>query len=275
MSKLSPPLKALLKSPASRPDPVPAPAGIRRVYDELAADAGRHKLGMRPWLAISTAATVTLNSPASLTLLHSVASARSSDPTSSASLIRDVGFRCISFNGIPRTINALVALRASLPSDVIQRLDKERKRRTRQCSDFTVEKSLGRDLFESVYGSLTARLTRKLDDAHPDLGRYIVHHHYGALLAQSEEGFPRLLTSVVAVACLRAQTGVGPQLLSHVYGLRKASLDGSWRRGWVYETDGEEAAARWLMTDDGAEWLLRSVDAVVEALGGANFAATS
>ncbi|RDA93504.1 hypothetical protein CP533_3967 [Ophiocordyceps camponoti-saundersi (nom. inval.)] len=271
MSKLSPSLKSLLKSPASRPDPVSAPAGIRRVYDDLAADAGRHKLGMRPWLAISTAATVTLNSPGSLIHLHAVASARS-DATTSACLMREVGFRCISFNGIPRTINALVALRAALPSVVNDRLDEESKS---QCSDFTVEKRLGRQLFESVYGPLASRLTRKLDDAHPNLTRYILHHHYGALLAQASEPFPRLLTSVVAVACLRAQTGVGPQLLSHVYGLRKADLDGSWRRDWLYEKDGDEEAARWLMTDDGGEWLLRSIDVIVEAFGGGNFAATS
>ncbi|RCI13337.1 hypothetical protein L249_1203 [Ophiocordyceps polyrhachis-furcata BCC 54312] len=264
MSKLSPSLKALIKSPASRPDPVPAPAGIRRVYDELAADAGRHKLGMRPWLAISTAATVTLNSPVSLALLHSVASARA-DAISSASFMREVAFRSISFNGIPRTINALVALRAALPSDVVHGLDKDSRTRPSCSDDLTVQ---GRHLFESVYGSLTARLTRKLDDAHPDLSRYIIRHHYGALLAQSSERFPRLLTSVVAVACLRAQTGVGPQLLSHVYGLRKATLD-----GWLHETDGD---ARWLMTDDGGEWLLTSVDTVIEAFGGGgggNFAA--
>ena len=39
----------------------------------------------------------------------------------------------------------------------------------------------------------------------------------------------RIATSVIAVACLRAQTGVGPQVTSHIFGLRKALDDGSWK----------------------------------------------
>lgn len=79
-----------------------------------------------------------------------------------------------------------------------------------------------------------------------------------------------MLTSVVAIACLRAQTGVGPQVLSHVFGLRKAMQDGS------YESDGmdveELAAARWLAGDEGSEWILKTVDDISAALGGRNFA---
>lgn len=78
------------------------------------------------------------------------------------------------------------------------------------------------------------------------------------------------MTSVVAITCLRAQTGVGPQVLSHVFGLRKALEDGS------YEADGmseeELAAVKWLASDEGSEWILKTVDGIAEALGGSNFA---
>jgi hypothetical protein len=73
----------------------------------------------------------------------------------------------------------------------------------------------------------------------------------------------RVLTSVVAVACLRSQTGVGPQVTSHVFGLRKAYEDGS------AKADGESVVegGEWLASDEGNMWLLKSVDSIVEALG--------
>lgn len=74
----------------------------------------------------------------------------------------------------------------------------------------------------------------------------------------------------MAIACLRAQSGVAPQVLSHVFGLRKALEDGSWA------SDVEsESGARWLASDEGNEWILNSVDKIVKAIGqgqGSNFA---
>jgi hypothetical protein len=67
----------------------------------------------------------------------------------------------------------------------------------------------------------------------------------------------------VAVSCLRAQTGVGPQVTSHVFGLRKAFEDGSYKADGEFEVDG----GQWLATDEGNVWLLESVDKIVDALG--------
>lgn len=53
MSKLSPSLKALINAPSARPGPVAAPPAMRDVYERIAADAARRRLGTRPWLAIS------------------------------------------------------------------------------------------------------------------------------------------------------------------------------------------------------------------------------
>lgn len=70
-----------------------------------------------------------------------------------------------------------------------------------------------------------------------------------------------MLTSVVAISCLRAQTGVGPQVTSHVFGLRKAFDDGS--------AEGEDVVkgGKWLAGEEGNTWILESVDGIVEALG--------
>lgn len=94
-----------------------------------------------------------------------------------------------------------------------------------------------------------------------------MNHEYGALFSDPPEKdkgkVGRVLTSVVAVACLRAQTGVGPQVTSHVFGLRKAFEDGS------AEGEGEEVVegGEWLAGEEGSFWLLSAVDRIVEALG--------
>ncbi|TQV92068.1 hypothetical protein V2A60_004374 [Cordyceps javanica] len=296
-TKLSPALKALINAPAARPGPCPAPSQIRDVYARIAQDAAARKLGQRPWVVLSAAATFTLNCPDALPALHDVASSSSSSASASASpvaaaeLIREVGLKCISFNGIPRTINCLNAFHAALPASVTSRL-RTTPTRTPEAATLDDTAARGRALWDSVYAPFEAKLVDKLARAHPDLPVHILHSHYAALLADPPSPSPspppsspdeaaalppnrlgRVMTSVVAVACLRAQTGVGPQVLSHVFGLRKALRDGT------YEQDGmagdELAAARWLAGDEGGEWLLRSVDDISAALGGSNFAAAA
>ncbi|KAM3537692.1 hypothetical protein ARSEF1564_009389 [Beauveria bassiana] len=288
-TKLSPALKALINAPAARPGPCPAPSGIRDVYARIAQDAAARNLGPRPWVILSAAATFTLNSPDSLPALHSVASTACSSPTAAAELIREVGLKCISFNGIPRTINCLNAFRAALPPAVTSSL-RTRPTRTPENDGGAGPNSLaattarGRALWDSVYAPFETKLYDKLARAHPDLPVHILHSHYAALLADPPEAgegeleeddddgrrLGRVMTSVVAVACLRAQTGVGPQVLSHVFGLRKALSDGTYKQDGMSED--EERAARWLAGDEGSEWLLKSVDHVSSALGGSNFA---
>ena len=75
----------------------------------------------------------------------------------------------------------------------------------------------------------------------------------------------------MAVACLRAQTGVGPQVTSHVFGLRKAYEDQSFKGKGEFEIQGGE----WLASEEGNVWLLEAVDRIVDALGegkGSSFA---
>lgn len=96
-----------------------------------------------------------------------------------------------------------------------------------------------------------------------------MNHEYGALFSDPEAQngshakIGRVLTSLVAVACLRAQTGVGPQVLSHVFGLQKAFEDGSAEAEGEVSVDG----GKWLASEEGIEWILKSVDGIVSALG--------
>lgn len=105
---------------------------------------------------------------------------------------------------------------------------------------------------------------------------HILGSHYAPLLSNPEgvergglATVGRVLTSLVAIATLRAQTGVGPQVLSHVFGLRKAINQGFQDK--EAESDEERRGMEWLAGEEGSEWVLNSVDSIAEAVGN-NFA---
>jgi hypothetical protein len=191
-------------------------------------------------------------------------------------LIREIGLKCISFNGIPRTINCLGAFKSGLDPSLASQLATTPSRHLTPDNIAAVSQR-GRDLWASIYTPFDEKLEAKLADSHPDLPVHILGCHYGPLLADParENGLGtvgRNLTSVVAVACLRAQTGVGPQVLSHVFGLRKGVEQGLHReefKGLDEDENGEAEAdgVERLAGDEGCEWLLRSVDAIAEAIG--------
>ncbi|KAJ4325212.1 hypothetical protein N0V84_003594 [Fusarium piperis] len=276
MSKLSAPLKALINAPFARPGPRPAPQQVQELYESIANDAAVRNLGIRSWLTVSAAATFTLNSPDSLPVLHRVASSKHPDSAvQNAEFIREVGLKCIGFNGIPRTINSLNAFHASLPEDVASKLSTTPSRRpTPENLEATLER--GRGLWDSVYRPFEDKLLEKLALAHPDLPVHILSSHYAALFTDpppAERGslasIGRVHTSLLGISCLRAQTGVGPQVLSHVFGLRKALEDGTYKN----DIDGEtEEGVKYLASDEGGHWILNTVDKIVEAVGGSSFA---
>ena len=84
---------------------------------------------------------------------------------------------------------------------------------------------------------------------------------YGSVLSPlpggaAEQGnLSRALGSVVGVACLRAEGRVGPQLTSHVFGLLKARA-----------TEGLSEEDRWLASDEGTEWVIRTVDTLLDVV---------
>ncbi|KAF2129472.1 hypothetical protein P153DRAFT_431423 [Dothidotthia symphoricarpi CBS 119687] len=270
MSKLSPTLKSLINAAHSRPGPVPAPSRIEAVYKGIEKDATARNLGRPSWLALSTAATMTMNSPDSMAALYKYTSESKSqgESVAIAEFMREVALKCIGFNGIPRTINMLNTFRASLPASTASALNTTPTRHP-DPSNIKSISSRGEALWQSIYRPLNQKLEDKLGDAHPDLPVWIINNGYGALFADPprEVGATvgRLTTSVIAITCLRAQQGVGPQVLSHIYGLRKAWDDGTWKTD---QEVGEESAVKWLVSDEGCTWVLEKVDELVAALGG-------
>ncbi|CRG88644.1 Dol-P-Man:Man(5)GlcNAc(2)-PP-Dol alpha-1,3-mannosyltransferase [Talaromyces islandicus] len=269
MSRLSPALKALINSPHARPGTVPAPAQISAVYSSISKEAEPRNVGLKAWFGAATAATMTMNSPESLVQLHKLVSEQSSQSESVylAELIREIGLKCIGFNGIPRTINCLGEFRAGLP-EAVQNALATQPRRNLKPEGVAGILNRGQSLWKSIYYPFETKLQQKLAQSHPDLPVHIVEGEYGNLFADpapSAQGVVpatvgRVLTSIVAVSCLRAQTGVGPQVVSHVFGLRKAFEDGT------AKTD-EIQGGEWLASDEGSIWLIGIVDRIVEAIG--------
>ncbi|KAL6702563.1 dolichyl-P-Man:Man(5)GlcNAc(2)-PP-dolichol alpha-1,3-mannosyltransferase [Coniothyrium glycines] len=270
MSKLSPALKALINAAHSRPGPVPAPPRIQAVYKRIEQEASQRRLGRPSWLGISTAATMTMNSPASMVALYQAASESQplSEGVAIAEFMREIGLKCIGFNGIPRTINMLNAFRAELPASVVASLNTQ-PTRFPDASNVEATNKRGRELWNAIYRPLETKLEHKLGEAHPDLPVFIINSEYGGLFTDPPRStgatVGRITTSLVAITCLRAQQGVGPQVLSHVFGLRKALEDGTWKQE---PAAGDEEGIRWLASDEGCTWILHKVDELVAALGG-------
>jgi hypothetical protein len=267
MSKLSEALKLLISAAHARPGTTPAPPQISSLYERISRDASSKQVGLPAWLTISTAATMTMNSPDSLLELHRLATSSSSQSQKvyAAELMREVGLKCISFNGIPRTINCLGAFYSGLPTEISSALSKA-PTRSLNTSNLPSAMKRGLSLWDSVYHPFSEKLTDKLAQSHPDLPVHIHEAHYANVLSDpspsSSPAYPartgRVLTSLIAIACLRAQTGVGPQVLSHVFGLRKAFDDG---------TAENVEGGRWLASDEGSRWILEVVDGVVGEIG--------
>jgi hypothetical protein len=128
----------------------------------------------------------------------------------------------------------------------------------------TAADARGKALWDNIYQPYSDKLIAKLGESHPDLPVHILHAHYGHMFADPLNKFPaghfkvgRVLTSVVAMSCLKAQQGVAAQLTSHVYGLKKSLQEGSGA-----ENEEPMKGQEWLVSDDGVEWILRAVEEV-------------
>ncbi|KAI6838788.1 hypothetical protein KC340_g4018 [Hortaea werneckii] len=233
MSKLSEPLKAFINAAHARPNTTPAPRHIGSVYEKVAQDASAKSVGMPAWLTAS----------------------------------------------VPRTINTLGEFYNGLPPDIQSELKKRQPRRHLSQSHIDTTLHRGNALWESIYRPFSDKLTQKLAQSHPDLPVFIIEGEYGALFSDpaypggnndpSRPNVGRVLMSILAVAVLRAQTGVGPQVVSHLFGLRKAYEDGT------AEAEPEVQGGKWLASNEGSYWLLEQVDRIVEAIGegkGSSFA---
>ncbi|GAA5991662.1 hypothetical protein JCM10908_001082 [Rhodotorula pacifica] len=278
---LSSALKALIASPQAQGGVIPAPskAAATALFEGLASSAQKHGLGTPAWLTLGSAALVTLNSPDTLCALYSFARARSEASERAArsveyaGIMRETGLKTISFSGIPRAINNLGALRAHIEQDVASKLPTEPSRRLKPA-DVEAMLARGDALWNGIYDPHSKKLLAKLAQSHPDLPVHILTSHYSHLLSDPPTSsrpagaakVGRILTSVVAIACLRAQGGVGPQVTSHVFGLRKAAEE---------KLEGDEViqGGDFLTSEEGAKWAIEQVDRFVEVLArGPSFA---
>jgi hypothetical protein len=155
----------------------------------------------------------------------------------------------------------------ALPPFISSSLDTRSWRRL-NASNVEIMIAQGRTMWNSLHSPLQTKIEHKMEKSHPDLPVFIMNNMYGCLLAsnQSTNGtsLSRVAVSLFAIACMRVQGDVGPQLLGHVYGLKKAWTDGVWSSEPCV---GSEEAMRWLTSDEGCIWVLRKVDELVAAVG--------
>jgi hypothetical protein len=215
----------------------------------------------------------TINSPEGLYSLHNFAINNQTTLLRhgawTAELIREVSLKCIPFNGLPRTINALGNFRNMLPDDISKELSMKPNEQliietgqSTNDSHFQDTIAQGRRLWDSIYSTHSEKLISRLGRSHPDLPAVIFRHQYPLLASVRDyDGVTllnRILTSVIAVSCLRAQQGSSRQLESHVYGL------GNVPEAKINEDINEsESGIHWLVTDDGCKWIIETVDSIL------------
>ncbi|KAH9045652.1 hypothetical protein EDB85DRAFT_1907740 [Lactarius pseudohatsudake] len=255
---LPPPIKQLLA--LRNPDAFLGPSvpRLNRLFQKTYADATRTG-AETGWLVLTTCTLLTANVPTAIGHLYrfatrsepSVQSSRLSivEAVRKAALIREAALKSTIFVGVPRTIGALAGLTDALEKDVKAglRTDSRRKATPENIDAILAD---GMALWNSIYEPHAVKLYEKLGSYHPDFVSFIIQS-YGSVLGN----LSRALGSVVGVACLRAEGRVGPQLTSHVFGLLKART-----------AEGLSEEDRWLASDEGTEWVIRTVDTLLDVV---------
>ncbi|KAF7433222.1 hypothetical protein PC9H_005172 [Pleurotus ostreatus] len=241
------------------------------------------------WLVLTTCSLLTANQPSAVGHLYRFITR--SDPNNpstrgdireavnKAALMRESALKSVIFVGVPRVILTLSALSEALDDDVRNSLRTQSIRTaTPENVDATVRR--GKALWDNIYAPHADKLHAKLGSYHPDFISFIIQS-YGSILAPfpgktkaykdtsdvddpDQGNLSRAQGSVVGVACLRAEGGVGPQLTSHVFGLLKAR-----------NVDGLNREDLWLASDEGTEWVVRTVDEILDVVSSDVMAAAS
>jgi len=181
--------------------------------------------------------------------------------------MREAALKSTIFVGVPRTILTLEALHGALEPDVKSSLRSE-SHRVATPDNIEEFKERGRKLWKHIYTPHDVKLADKLGSYHPDFISFIIQS-YGSVLspwypgdaAYEPKGLSRTLSSVVGTACLRTEGGVGPQLISHVFGLLKAHGDD-------YEGQPTSPGDRWLSSEEGTEWVIKTTDVLCDVARG-------
>ncbi|KZT12987.1 uncharacterized protein LAESUDRAFT_733537 [Laetiporus sulphureus 93-53] len=265
VAHLPPAIKQLLTLRNPRSLPGPPVAKLNEVLTRTFNDAQQRK-AEKGWLTLTTCTLLTANVPPSVGHLYRFTtrddpskpeSRRSySEALQKAAWMREAAMKSSIFVGVPRTILSFAGMFDAFEDDVKKGLRKE----IATPENVEAIKARGQALWDSIYEPHAVKLYNKLGGYHPDFIAFIIQA-YGAVLSplpggDSEQGnLSRALGSVVGTACLRAEGGVGPQLVSHVFGLLKA-------RNVV----GLSEEDYWLATDEGTEWVIRTVDTLIDVV---------
>ncbi|KAG2146641.1 hypothetical protein DEU56DRAFT_147859 [Suillus clintonianus] len=265
---LPPAVKQLLT--LRNPDAWPSPSlgRLHNVFNRTLNEA-KQRNAENGWLVLSTCTLLTINRPSSVGHLYrfvtrsdpSLPESRKSlaEVVYKAAIMREAALKSVIFVGVPRTILSLTGLKDALEEDVYAAL---RKNSIREATPQSIEATVarGQALWNSIYQPHAVKLYNKLGDLHPDFITFIIQA-YGTILSPLPRGdleqgnLTRALGSVVGIATLRAETRVGPQLISHVFGLLKARN--------VENLNDED---KYLSSDEGTEWVVRTIDEIVDAV---------
>ncbi|KAJ2916492.1 hypothetical protein MD484_g3920, partial [Candolleomyces efflorescens] len=281
VAHLPPSIKQLLTLRAPKALPSPPLPQLNRVLTKTFLDA-QSKNAETGWLVLTTCSLLTVNRPSAVGHLYRFvtrsslgedAATKAIDvPTAvnKAALMRESALKSTIFVGVPRVILSLAALHEALDPEVKEAL-RTSSRRTATPDNIDSTLTLGRALWNSIYTPHADKLHAKLGSYHPDFIAFIIQS-YGSVLAPLSGGtkiysdassladldqgnLSRALGSVVGMAALRAEGGVGPQLISHTFGLLKAR-----------NTPNQNKEDEWLSSDEGTEWVLRTVDEILDGV---------
>ncbi|KDR83535.1 hypothetical protein GALMADRAFT_235739 [Galerina marginata CBS 339.88] len=282
--KLSPAIKHLLTLRAPNVLPSPPLAHLNQVFTKTFRDA-QAKKAETGWLVATTCTLLTANRPSAVGHLYRFVTRSTLDDASGpgkysgldfpsavnkAALMRESALKSVIFIGVPRVILSLAALHEALDDEVKHAL-RTNSRRTATSDNIESIVTRGKGLWNSIYTPHADKLHDKLGSYHPDFISFIIQS-YGAVLSPlpgrtkafadtssaddlDQGNLSRALGSIVGMASLRAEGGVGPQLISHVFGLLKAR-----------DAENQSEEDRWLSSDEGTEWVIRTIDEVLDGV---------
>lgn len=268
-----------LRNPYSSPSP--PVSKLNGVFTKTFRDA-QLKKAETSWLVLTTCTLLTANRPSAIGHLyrfvtrgteeqgHFTGSLHIPSAVNKAALIRESALKSVIFVGVPRVILSLAALHEVLDGEVKHDLrTRSRRAATSENIESTVKR--GRALWDSIYAPHADKLHDKLGSYHPDFISFIIQS-YGTILAPlpgrtktysegssledlDQGNLSRALGSVVGIATLRSEGRVGPQLVSHAFGLLKARY-----------AEGQNEEDAWLSSDEGTEWVIRTVDEILDVI---------
>ncbi|KAH9482863.1 Dol-P-Man:Man(5)GlcNAc(2)-PP-Dol alpha-1,3-mannosyltransferase [Psilocybe cubensis] len=279
--KLSSAIKHLLSLRSPNALPSPSLGQLNKVFTTTFRDA-QAKNAETGWLVATTCTLLSANRPSAVGQLYRFVTRSTLDKDAEqkpfdlpnainkAALMRESALKSVIFVGVPRVILSLSALHEALDDEVKHALRTNSKRTATSDSIESIV-TRGKGLWNSIYTPHADKLHDKLGSYHPDFISFIIQC-YGAVLSPlpgqtrgytdvsgaddlDQGNLSRAMGSVVGIATLRAEGGVGPQLTSHVFGLLKART-----------TENLSEEDKWLSSDEGTEWVIRTVDEVLDGV---------